>query len=56
VIDALVQSGAAGSNGEARRLITGGGVSVNNQKITDDQELRSPSLIKKGKNSFVLVR
>lgn len=56
VIEALVQSGAASSNGEARRLIAGGGVSVNDQKITDDIQLDTASLIKKGKNSFVLVR
>lgn len=56
VIEALVQSGAASSNGEARRLIAGGGVSVNDQKITDDIQLEAASLIKKGKNSFVLVR
>lgn len=56
VIEALVQSGAAGSNGEARRLITGGGVSVNDQKIMEDITLDASSLIKKGKNSFVLVR
>ena len=55
-IEALVQSGVAGSNGEARRLIMGGGVSINDQKISEDIQLASPCLIKKGKNSFVLVR
>ncbi|MNY12541.1 Tyrosine--tRNA ligase 1 [compost metagenome] len=56
VVEALVQSGIAGSNGEARRLISGGGVSVNDQKITEDTNLEVASLVKKGKNSFVLVR
>ena len=56
VVNALVTSGLASSNGEARRLIDGGAVSVNGQKITEDIELPVPSLIKKGKNSFVLVR
>ena len=56
VINALVTSGVASSNGEARRLIDGGAVSVNGEKITDDVELPVPSLIKKGKNSFILVR
>ncbi len=56
VINALVTSGVAGSNGEAKRLIDGGGISVNGEKITEDVQLMVPSLIKKGKNSFILVR
>lgn len=56
VINSLVTSGVCASNGEARRLIQGGGVSVNGEKITEDQNVKAPSLIKKGKNSFVLVK
>lgn len=56
VINALVTTGVTKSNGEARRLIDGGGISVNGEKITDDVQLHVPSLIKKGKNSFILVR
>lgn len=57
VIDALVMTGAATSNGEARRLIEGGAITVNEEKITSiDATLSVPSLIKKGKNSFILVR
>lgn len=56
VIEALVEAGVVASNGEARRLITGGGVSVNGEKITDDAIINTVSLVKKGKNSFVLVR
>ena len=56
VIEILVEAGVAASNGEARRLIAGGAVSVNDQKITEDIVLEAPSLIKKGKNNFVLVR
>lgn len=56
VINALVTSGVATSNGEARRLIDGGAVSVNGEKITEDVQLKIPSLIKKGKNAFILVR
>lgn len=55
-VSALVSSEIASSNGEARRLISGGAVSVNGEKITEDVELHAPCLIKKGKNSFVLVR
>ncbi|MGE5312463.1 MAG: tyrosine--tRNA ligase [Acidobacteriota bacterium] len=56
VVNALVTTGVCASNGEARRLIAGGGVSVNGQKISEDRDVAAPSLIKKGKNSFVLVR
>jgi len=56
VVEVLVESGLAASNGEARRLIQGGAVSVNDGKISDDQQITQLSLVKKGKNSFVLVR
>lgn len=56
VINALVTSGVANSNGEARRLISGDAISLNGQKITEDQPLDAPTLIKKGKNTFILAR
>lgn len=56
VIDALVASKVAKSNGEAKRLIDGGAISLNGQKITDNQIITETSLVKKGKNSFILVR
>ena len=56
VINALVASGVASSNGEARRLIAGGAISVNSNKITEDFAMNAAGLIKKGKNTFVLVR
>lgn len=56
VIDAIVQSGAAKSNGEVKRLIAGGAISVNGQRIVEDTQLTEKSLVKKGKNTFVLVR
>ena len=52
----LVASGAATSNGEVRRLIQNNAVAINGQKITEDVTIDSVSLVKKGKNSFVLVR
>lgn len=52
----LTMSGATTSNGEARRLINGGGISVNGVKVTDDMVISSVSLVKKGKNTFILVR
>lgn len=56
VVEALVEAGVAASNGEARRLISGGAISVNGQKISDDQQITEVSLIKKGKNTFILAR
>jgi len=56
LIEILVQSEQASSNGEARRLITSGAVSVNGVKMIEDQIVSSVSLVKKGKNSFILVR
>lgn len=56
LINALVTSGVVSSNGEARRLISGGAISVNGEKVLQDVELPVPSLIKKGKNNFILVR
>jgi tyrosyl-tRNA synthetase len=56
VIEALVEAGAAASNGEARRLIAGGAISVDGQKISDDMTISEKTLIKKGKNTFILVR
>lgn len=56
VIEMLVSTGAAVSNGEARRFIQGGAVSVNGKKITEDQEITQTSLLKKGKNTFILIK
>lgn len=55
VVDLLAENGLAGSKGEARRLISGGAVSINGEKIADDQLIDQPALIKKGKNSFLLI-
>lgn len=56
VVDLLVSSKLVASKGEARRLILGGAVSVDGEKITDDRHIDQMSLIKKGKNNFLLVR
>lgn len=56
IIAMLVDSGIALSNGEARRLMAGGAISVNGIKVTEDAELNQRSLVKKGKNNFILVR
>jgi tyrosyl-tRNA synthetase len=56
VVDLLESSDLASSKGEARRLILGGAVSVNGEKILDDTTIDYAALVKKGKNSFLLVR
>jgi|JI10StandDraft_1071094.scaffolds.fasta_scaffold00834_25 tyrosyl-tRNA synthetase len=57
VLDALVMSGLVGSNGEARRLVESDAISVNGEKVTTpDTTLPVPSLLKKGKNNFLLVK
>lgn len=56
IVEALTTTGVASSNGEARRLISGGAVSVNGEKVVEDRVVESTALIKKGKNSFILVR
>ena len=56
VVDILVAQGIANGNGDARRLISAGAVSINGEKIAEDYQVTDRSLIKKGKNSFILVR
>jgi tyrosyl-tRNA synthetase len=56
LLAALVASEVAASNGDGRRLIDGGAISINGIKAVEDSELELPSLIKKGKNVFLLVR
>lgn len=55
IVDLLAENNLAASKGEARRLILGGAISINGEKILDDQLIDKPALIKKGKNSFLLV-
>lgn len=56
MIEILTESGVAVSNGEARRLMASGAISIDGEKITDDCLISEACLVKKGKNSFILVR
>lgn len=56
VSDVLVQAGVTTSVSEARRLIKQNAISVNGVKVKIDEVINQKCLIKKGKNSFVLVR
>lgn len=55
VIGALVESGAVGSNGEAKRLLKSGAISLNGEKLAENKVVNDASLLKKGKNTFVLI-
>ena len=55
VIEALVESGAIGSNGEAKRLLKSGAISLNGEKLAENKVVNDTSLLKKGKNTFVLI-
>ena len=56
LIDLIVKVNFASSNGEARRLITQGGVSISGNKITDFREsiqLDKDQILKVGKRKFI---
>ena len=55
VIGVLVESGAVGSNGEAKRLLKSGAISLNGEKLAENKVVNDTSLLKKGKNTFVLI-
>ena len=58
VLTLLVKCGLASSNGEARKLVQGGGVSLNGEKVTDFKQQLAKDffdeecMIKKGKKTF----
>ena len=62
IIKILVKAGLSKSNGEARRLIQQGGISVNDEKVTDftkvitlDEIASGDIIIKKGKKIFYKI-
>ena len=56
VVEILAESGVASSRSEARRLIRDRAISVNGVKISDDQPIVEVSLIRRGRNKFVLAK
>ncbi|HCZ05782.1 MAG: tyrosyl-tRNA synthetase [Thermotogota bacterium] len=56
-IDLLVEVGAASSRSEAKRLILGGGVKLNNQRIEsfDPVKISSEAILKVGKRRFYFL-
>ena len=58
VVDVLAHTGMVASKGEARRLIQGGGASIDGEKvqdINDTIDLSSPRILKAGKRRFLKV-
>ncbi|MDE7439933.1 MAG: tyrosine--tRNA ligase [Clostridia bacterium] len=56
IISVLVAAGICTSNGEARRLIQQGGVSLNDKKVTDiNEKVNSGDVIHKGKKIHVKI-
>jgi tyrosyl-tRNA synthetase len=64
VTDALVTSGLAPSKGEARRLVQGGGVCVNNRRVSDARQTISGAdlidgqvlVLRKGAKNYHIIR
>lgn len=64
ILTLFVTAGLAGSNGEARRHVQGGGVRLNDQLVSDDRRMVTPSDLTRegvlklslGKKKHVLVR
>lgn len=55
VTQALVDAAVVNSLGEARRLMSGGAISANGEKVVEDFTLTARTLLKKGKNTFIVV-
>ncbi|RMF59994.1 MAG: tyrosine--tRNA ligase [Calditrichaeota bacterium] len=64
VVEMLVRCGIANGKGEARRLIQGGGIYLNNERVTDIGQMVTPEdaidgtylVLRKGRKNFFLVR
>ena len=59
IIDVLAATGLTSSKGEARRLITGGGVRVDGEKVEDQDLLLEPQtehIVQVGRRKFIRLR
>lgn len=61
LLNLLVETGICKSNSEGRNLVKGGGISINDEKVSDPsmtvslQELKDEIIIQKGKKTFLKV-
>ena len=56
LVDVLVNTGLAESKKKAREFITGGAISINGAKVTEEIDVNQTAIVKKGKNKFVIVK
>lgn len=54
--EALVNNGLAESKKKAREFIKAGAITINGVKVKEDTALNQTAIIKKGKNSFLIVK
>lgn len=58
IIQAIVSAGFAESNGQAKKLVAQGGISLNDEKISDityklsEEEIKKEPILRKGKKNF----
>ena len=55
VSEILIETKLAKSKGEAKRLISANSISFNGNKLQEDIRITEKGLLKKGKNSFILI-
>ena len=55
VSEILIETKLANSKGEAKRLISANSISFNGNKLQEDIRITEKGLLKKGKNSFILI-
>ena len=56
LVDALVKNGLAESKKKAREFLAQGAITINGEKIREDIAVNQTSIIKKGKNKFLVIR
>lgn len=56
-LDILADSGLATSKSDARKLIKAGAISMNGEKLTDENvKITMQGILKKGKNKFIIIK
>ena len=55
VSEILIETNFAKSKGEAKRLISANSISFNGNKLQEDIQITEKGLLRKGKNSFILI-
>ncbi|MBR2725663.1 tyrosine--tRNA ligase [Candidatus Saccharibacteria bacterium] len=56
LVDILTMTSLASSKKKAREFISGGAISINGTKVTDDISIDQIAIVKKGKNKFAVVK